>query len=99
MEAERPENRMFESVVVERDGWLGDVRGRIPDELVGTLYRNGPACWYHASGFRAEHAFDGDGLITRFSFEGGRVHHRNRFVRTTKFAAQERGEYHQRGCP
>lgn len=96
MEAERPENRMFESVVVERDGWLDDVRGRIPDELVGTLYRNGPACWDHAGGFRAEHAFDGDGLITRLSFEGGRVHHRNRFVRTTKFAAQERGRL-QRG--
>jgi hypothetical protein len=42
-----------------------DVRGHLPQELRGTLYRNGPARW-EAGGFVAQHAFDGDALFRRY---------------------------------
>jgi all-trans-8'-apo-beta-carotenal 15,15'-oxygenase len=49
------------------------VEGRIPDDLVGTLYRNGPAL-FSMFGRRYAHWFDGDGAISavRFGPDGAR---------------------------
>ncbi|MFF2554200.1 carotenoid oxygenase family protein [Nocardia sp. NPDC058058] len=66
-----------------------EVSGAIPPELRGTLYRNGPAR-FEAGGFRAEHPFDGDGLVTKFVIDAGAVRFRSRYVRTPKFLAEER---------
>ncbi len=46
------------------------VEGRIPDELKGTLYRNGPGL-FSAFGHHYEHLFDGDGLISAVRFANG----------------------------
>ncbi|MEV0296702.1 carotenoid oxygenase family protein [Nocardia sp. NPDC050710] len=74
----------YDDVVVD------DVVGVIPTELSGTLYRNGPVRW-EAGGFYAQHLFDGDGMIAKFVFENGELRYRNRYVRTPKFRAEERG--------
>jgi all-trans-8'-apo-beta-carotenal 15,15'-oxygenase len=67
-----------------------DVTGRIPAQLRGTLYRNGPGRW-EAGGFVAQHAFDGDGLVSKFTIEDGTVRFRSRYVRTPKFLAEQAG--------
>src|SRR2546423_5141975 len=68
-----------------------DVTGRLPEELRGTLYRNGPGRW-EAGGFVAQHAFDGDGLISKFVIDGGTVRFQSRYVRTPKFQIEQAGK-------
>jgi carotenoid cleavage dioxygenase len=62
------------------------VRGELPAELRGTLYRNGPNPQLPPRG--AYHWFDGDGMIHAFSLRDGRADYRNRWVRTPRFLAE-----------
>jgi all-trans-8'-apo-beta-carotenal 15,15'-oxygenase len=50
------------------------VEGRLPDDLRGTLYRNGPGL-YESFGQRYAHPFEADGAVTalRVDAEGARV--------------------------
>ena len=67
---------------------LTPVRGTIPPELVGTLYRNGPGR-LERNGQRVHHPFDGDGMITALRFEQGALALSNRFVRTAGWQEEE----------
>lgn len=69
----------------EYDYAVDDVEGTIPEDLCGTLYRNGPGRWEDHTGRPLHHLFDGDGMISAFSIERGAVHYRNRYVRTQHF--------------
>lgn len=62
------------------------LHGRLPRELQGDFWRNGPAR-HGLGGQRYHHLFDGDGLLQRYRIAGGSIHHQGRFVRTAKFAA------------
>ena len=73
----------------ERDDTLRVTEGVLPPALRGVLYRNGPGKM-EVFGTRYDHPFDGDGMVTRFSFDGRAVHYRNRFVRTSEYAAEQR---------
>ncbi len=64
------------------------VAGKVPAELHGTFFRNGPGRLEH-QGVLYQHLFDGDGMISAFAFENGRVHYRNRYVRTREFTEEE----------
>jgi carotenoid cleavage dioxygenase len=67
------------------------VEGEIPRELHGTLYRNGPNPQFAPRG--KYHWFDGDGMIHAFAISDGKVHYRNRWVRTQRFQMErEAGE-------
>ncbi|RKH64451.1 carotenoid oxygenase family protein [Corallococcus aberystwythensis] len=69
------------------------VKGRFPDALHGTLYRNGPARLERA-GQRVRHWFDGDGMVQSFRVSSRGVTHHGRFVSTFKFQNEERlGHY------
>lgn len=57
----------------------------LPEGLVGTLYRNGPGRWQDHTGRPLHHLFDGDGMLSAFTIGAGRVHYRNRYVRTAHF--------------
>ena len=59
--------------------------GEMPAELSGTLYRNGPGRWQDHTGRPLHHLFDGDGMISAFTIGGGKVHYRNRYVRTQHY--------------
>ena len=59
------------------------VRGRFPDAVAGSLYRNGPA-GHDLGGMRYHHWFDGDGMVQRFVIAGTEVHHQGRYVATAK---------------
>jgi len=61
---------------------------RVPSQLRGVLYRNGPALMklgdtsYH-------HWLDGDGMVHAFRFEEGRLRHRAKLVATSKLQAEQ----------
>ena len=82
-------HRIFETMDAEHDYVVDEVEGSVPEALRGTLYRNGPAR-NDINGKPFAHLFDGDGMLSQFTIEDGRVHYRNRFVRTNHYLA-ERG--------
>lgn len=70
---------------------LDEIEGKVPDDLVGILYRNGPGR-YGRGGQRVQHVLDADALIYRITFpspttEGGerQFTFRSRFVETKAF--------------
>lgn len=64
-------------------------RGRAPQGLAGSLYRNGPAK-FRRPGRSATHWFDGDGMIRRFRIEDGRASLSARFADTPKRRLESR---------
>ncbi|MET0403207.1 MAG: carotenoid oxygenase family protein, partial [Cystobacter sp.] len=60
------------------------VWGELPAGLVGTLYRTGPNPQFEPRDPN-HHWFLGDGMVHAFQVEGGKVHYRNRYVRTPKW--------------
>lgn len=67
---------------------LTRVQGKVPRDLSGTLYRNGPGKW-HRPGKSATHWFDGDGLVRAFSLTDGQAILSAAFVDTPKRRADE----------
>ena len=98
----KPYNRQdwqkgYESQPNEYEYWIDEIEGEIPCGLNGTLFRNGPGL-FDIHGTPIEHPFDGDGMVSAISFQGGRAHFRNRFVRTEGFVKeQEAGKMLYRG--
>ncbi|MBF2065302.1 MAG: carotenoid oxygenase family protein [Calothrix sp. C42_A2020_038] len=78
----------YQSLDQEYDYWIDDIEGEIPQELHGTLFRNGPGL-FEINGLRIHHPFDGDGMISRITFKDGRAHYRNRFVRTEGYVKEQ----------
>lgn len=66
------------------------VEGEMPAWLRGTLLRNGPAK-FEAGEKALRHWFDGQAMLHRFSFDGGRVAYANRFLRTAAYREVEAG--------
>jgi len=60
------------------------VTGKLPPELQGTFFRNGPGR-FERDGERYQHWFDGDGYAQAWTIADGKVAHRGRFVETRKF--------------
>jgi len=67
---------------------LNDVEadGEIPRDLNGAFYRVGPDPQYPLRPRNIP--FDGEGHVSMFRFEGGRVSFRSRFARTQRYQAQ-----------
>lgn len=65
------------------------ITGKLPEDLVGTLYRNGGGRW-QAGSTTLHHLFDGDGMISAYRFDGRSVLFRNRFVRTRSYESANR---------
>lgn len=63
------------------------VRGELPRELNGTLFRNGPNPQFPVA---AQHWFTGDGMVHAFTLSDGRASYRNAWVRTAKWEAERR---------
>ncbi len=79
----------YESISGEYEYWIEDIVGKIPDELEGTLFRNGPGL-LDIHGIPVKHPFDGDGMICGFYFKDGKCYFRNRFVRTEEFVKEQK---------
>lgn len=63
------------------------VRGTLPRELRGTLFRNGPNPHFPTPG---THWFGGDGMIHAITLAEGGAAYRNRWVRTPKWRDEDR---------
>jgi all-trans-8'-apo-beta-carotenal 15,15'-oxygenase len=81
-----PKLVVFADTVAENAG-EAVVKGRIPADLNGVFFRNGPGR-FELGGERYHHWFDGDGFAQRWQVSGGKVSHRGRFVRTQKFVEE-----------
>ncbi|WP_036480359.1 carotenoid oxygenase family protein [Myxosarcina sp. GI1] len=68
---------------------IEDIEGKIPSELEGTLFRNGPGR-LDIGGTPIKHPFDGDGMINAFYFKDGKAYYRNRYVRTKAYVEEEK---------
>ncbi|MGD1905757.1 MAG: carotenoid oxygenase family protein [Leptolyngbyaceae cyanobacterium] len=79
----------YRSQPQEFDYWIDDIEGTIPPELTGTLFRNGPGL-LDINGETLKHPFDGDGMISRIAFRGGKAHYRSRYVRTEGYVAEQK---------
>ncbi|MEW2360216.1 carotenoid oxygenase family protein [Spirillospora sp. NPDC029432] len=88
--------KMYEALDGEHD-YTVEGTG-VPEGLRGTLYRNGPGRWQVGETL-LDHIFDGDGMLSMFTFPGdGRVHYRNRYVRTRHYRyGQRKGRAGLRG--
>jgi carotenoid cleavage dioxygenase len=68
------------------------IEGKVPRELRGVFYRNGPGLFERGAGTnkqRYSHWFDGDGLVHAWRFTDQGVSHQARFVQTKKFIAEQ----------
>jgi carotenoid cleavage dioxygenase len=65
------------------------IAGRLPADLAGTYYRNGPNPRFPPLGSYT-YPLDGDGMLHAVRFADGRVTYANRYVRTPSMAAEER---------
>ena len=89
--------RGYDSQPNEYEYEITEIEGKIPVELSGTLFRNGPGLLDIGSE-AIHHPFDGDGMISAFSFKDGQAHYRNRFVETEAYVAEkEAGKILYRG--
>jgi all-trans-8'-apo-beta-carotenal 15,15'-oxygenase len=64
------------------------IEGKLPPNLKGRFYRNGPAL-FERGDQRYQHWFAGDGMVQQFNFDGNSISHRGRFVQTSKFTKEE----------
>lgn len=74
----------LENLDEEHSYWINEVEGEFPADLNGTFFRNGPGR-QRIGGQPYGHWFDGDGMLSVFSFVNGRAHFKNAYVRTTKY--------------
>ncbi|MEZ5182292.1 MAG: carotenoid oxygenase family protein [Acidimicrobiales bacterium] len=62
------------------------VTGHLPPGLRGAFVRNGPNPMFDPLG--RYHMFDGDGMLHRIAFDGGRATYRNRWIRSRGLQAE-----------
>lgn len=79
----------YTSLKQEYDYWIENIEGEIPSGLNGTLFKNGPGL-LDINGQSIHHPFDGDGMISRITFDNKRVHFRNRYVRTPGYIEEQK---------
>ncbi len=80
--------KAFSLNLSEQSYRVEDIEGDIPDFIRGTYYLNGPAR-FSRGGLRYRHWLDGDGMVCALRFDDEGVQFTNRFVKSTKFVAEE----------
>jgi all-trans-8'-apo-beta-carotenal 15,15'-oxygenase len=90
--ARDPALRVYADTVGSQQG-QASISGRLPADLQGSFYRNGPGR-FELGGERYHHWFDGDGFAQRWTIGGGKVRHAGRFVETRRFVDEsEAGQF------
>ena len=89
-------HRAFRPVATPHGPVALEVEGRLPQGLLGTLYRNGPGT-FEVGGEPFGHWFDGDGFVQAVSLDGeGGARGACRFVESPERSAeQEHGKAHE----
>ena len=81
-------NPFFENLQREHSFESLRVEGKIPDELLGTLYRAGPGL-FERFGKRVIHPFEADGAISAVRFNSGKAEGAAKIVRGAGFHEEE----------
>jgi all-trans-8'-apo-beta-carotenal 15,15'-oxygenase len=87
--AKQPWQMGYEGLQADAEPMALRLRGKLPRELRGAFYRNGPAR-HSLGGVRYHHLFDGDGMVQKYELADGGIVHAGKFVRTEKFAADSK---------
>ncbi len=66
------------------------VDGKVPDDLSGVFFRNGPNPQYAPRG--DYHLFAGDGMVHGFYIRDGKIGYKNRWVRTVKWRKEHEAQ-------
>lgn len=74
----------LENLDEEHSYWIEQIDGSVPQDLKGTFFRNGPGRQRIGSE-QYGHWFDGDGMLCAFTFDEGKVHFKNSYVKTPKY--------------
>jgi all-trans-8'-apo-beta-carotenal 15,15'-oxygenase len=74
----------LENLDEEYDYQITEIEGQVPVDLKGTFFRNGPGR-QRIGDTPYGHWFDGDGMICAFTFNEGKVHFKNKYIRTPKY--------------
>ena len=74
----------LENLDTEHSYWIDEFDGTIPADLEGTFFRNGPGR-QRIGETKYGHWFDGDGMLCAFTFNEGKAHFKNAYVRTPKY--------------
>jgi all-trans-8'-apo-beta-carotenal 15,15'-oxygenase len=77
----------LENLDEEYDYWMTDIQGEVPTDIKGTFFRNGPGRQKIGES-QYGHWFDGDGMLCAFTIADGKVHFKNRYVRTPKYVEE-----------
>jgi all-trans-8'-apo-beta-carotenal 15,15'-oxygenase len=80
--------RAFDLQVAERTQRIRRIDGTFPSAIRGSYYVNGPARFARGD-LRYRHWLDGDGMVCALHFDDEGVRFANRFVRSSKFVAEE----------
>ena len=67
------------------------LEGALPQDLVGTFYRNGPGK-HERDDQRYQHLFEGDGMLQSFTIGDGKITHQGKFVNTPKFQKEQQAK-------
>lgn len=78
----------YQSQPTEYNYQIENIRGEIPLNLEGTLFRNGPGL-LDINGMPIHHPFDGDGMISAITIKDGKAHYRNAYVKTQAFLEEQ----------
>lgn len=70
---------------------LSPIAGQIPENLKGSLYRNGPAR-LERGGVQVGHWFDGDGAVLAVHFGAGQARATYRYVQTAGYLAEAKAD-------
>ncbi len=77
----------YQSVSSDSFSSQAQIEGKWPQDLTGTLYRNGPAR-HEIGDFRYQHWFDGDGMLQAFRMTSKGVFHQGKMIQTQKYLAE-----------
>lgn len=86
--AKQPQLEVYRSVTGELAG-EAQIVGKLPSDLSGRFYRNGPGR-FDLAGERYSHWFDGDGFAQCWQIQDGKVSHQGKFIQTQKLQNEER---------
>ncbi len=81
----------LENLDEEYSYFIDHYEGTLPDDLTGTFFRNGPGR-QRIGDTKYGHWFDGDGMLCAFTFNEGRVHFKNAYVRTPKYVEETQAQ-------
>ena len=71
----------------ELQGNIRIVSGKLPSDLRGHLYRNGPAM-HNIGSDRFSHWFDAPGMVQKFTFANNKISHHGRLIETARNVAE-----------